>query len=346
MVFPDIPGYQSLLCDLHTHSVFSDGSVWPDIRVREALKDGLDVLSLTEHLEYQPHADDIPHPDRNRSYELAREMAAEELLIVHGSEVTRGMPPGHLNAIFITDANRLLVDDVTEALREAKRQGAFIFWNHPHSTGHQADGIARLTDMHRDLIADGLLNGIEVINDLTYSDEALQIALDHNLTILGTSDIHGLVDWRYEIPAGGHRPISIVFATERTESALREALFAGRTIGWSQDLLVGKAELLSQLASASLSTVAVNWMGRILELEITNNSSALYLLRNLSDETFHDSGDLVTLPALSTTRLRLKVGDKEPPLEMEFEILNAIAAPRTHPRFHLHIPAPLPAAIP
>ena len=27
--FPDIPGYQTLKCDLHIHTVFSDGSVWP-----------------------------------------------------------------------------------------------------------------------------------------------------------------------------------------------------------------------------------------------------------------------------------------------------------------------------
>ena len=45
------------------HSVFSDGSVWPDIRVEEAKKDGLDVIAITEHLEYQPWKDDIPHPN-------------------------------------------------------------------------------------------------------------------------------------------------------------------------------------------------------------------------------------------------------------------------------------------
>ena len=68
--FPDIPGYKTLKCDFHQHTVFSDGSVWPDIRVQEALLDGLDAISLTEHLEYQPHKDDIPHPDRNRSYDI------------------------------------------------------------------------------------------------------------------------------------------------------------------------------------------------------------------------------------------------------------------------------------
>ncbi|MBS4063145.1 MAG: hypothetical protein KGZ74_01220, partial [Chitinophagaceae bacterium] len=73
--FPDIPGFKTLKCDFHQHTVFSDGSVWPDIRVMEALYDGLDAISLTEHLEYQPHKADIPHPDRNRSYKLALDEA-------------------------------------------------------------------------------------------------------------------------------------------------------------------------------------------------------------------------------------------------------------------------------
>ena len=51
--FPDVPNYKTLLCDLHMHTVFSDGSVWPNIRVMEANKDGLDVIATTEHLEYQ-----------------------------------------------------------------------------------------------------------------------------------------------------------------------------------------------------------------------------------------------------------------------------------------------------
>ncbi len=63
--YPDIEGHVTLKTDLHIHTVFSDGNVWPTIRVQEALRENLDAISLTEHLEYQPHKDDIPHPDRN-----------------------------------------------------------------------------------------------------------------------------------------------------------------------------------------------------------------------------------------------------------------------------------------
>ena len=101
ITFPNIPGYLSLKCDFHIHTVFSDGSVWPDIRIQEAVRDGLDAISLTEHLEYQPHSADMPHPDRNRSYEIGVEQAkAFDLLVIHGAEITRDLPPGHANAIF------------------------------------------------------------------------------------------------------------------------------------------------------------------------------------------------------------------------------------------------------
>ncbi len=66
-----LDGRSVLSVDLHTHSVFSDGAVWPDVRVEEAKRDGLFAMAVSEHLEYQPHIADIPHPDRNRSYQLA-----------------------------------------------------------------------------------------------------------------------------------------------------------------------------------------------------------------------------------------------------------------------------------
>ena len=65
--FPDILGYKTLKCDLHMHTVFSDGLVWPTARVDEAWREGLDAISITDHIEYQPHKKDIP-TNHNRSY--------------------------------------------------------------------------------------------------------------------------------------------------------------------------------------------------------------------------------------------------------------------------------------
>ena len=48
---PGIDGYQTLKCDFHIHTVFSDGSVWPNIRVEEAWREGLDAIAMTDHIE-------------------------------------------------------------------------------------------------------------------------------------------------------------------------------------------------------------------------------------------------------------------------------------------------------
>ena len=82
ITFPDTQKHKTLVTDLHTHSVFSDGHVWPNIRVGEALRDGVDVLAITEHLEYQPHRLDIPHADRNRSFIEAKAAAGKEDILV------------------------------------------------------------------------------------------------------------------------------------------------------------------------------------------------------------------------------------------------------------------------
>ena len=42
-------GYAVNSTDLHIHTAFSDGSVWPNIRVDEALKEGLELISITDH---------------------------------------------------------------------------------------------------------------------------------------------------------------------------------------------------------------------------------------------------------------------------------------------------------
>ncbi len=68
---PDIPGYRTLKCDFHIHTVFSDGAVWPSVRPEEAWREGLDAIAITEHIEYQPHAEDLP-TSHNRSFEIAR----------------------------------------------------------------------------------------------------------------------------------------------------------------------------------------------------------------------------------------------------------------------------------
>lgn len=344
--FPDIPGYYTLACDLHMHTVFSDGSVWPDIRVQEAHRDELDAIAVTEHLEYLPHRADLPLPDHNRAFEVAKSANHDHpLIIIPGAEITRAMPPGHANAIFLTDANALVADrgetaiDVMDVFEEAKQQGAFTFWNHPAWTSQRADGIAELDEMHRTLIEEDLLHGIEVANQFTYSDEALQIALDHNLAILGTSDVHGLIDWDFEVAKGGHRPVTLVFAEERTAEGIHEGLRTRRTAAWHRNTLIGRESELLPLLHASITVEGAEFRPgtSVLNVTLKNHSDARFLLRNTSDFTFHEDADLVELAPHAQTGFVLKTSGHDAPYLITFEVLNAITAPGTHPEITLTI---------
>ncbi|MCB9059376.1 MAG: PHP domain-containing protein [Calditrichae bacterium] len=340
IIFPDIPGYRTLKCDLHQHTVFSDGAVWPTVRVAEAVIDNLDAIAVTEHLEYQPHKDDIPHPDRNRAYEIESKASENDsLIIISGSEITRSMPPGHSNAIFLTDANKLLLDDPLEVFKAAKEQGAFTFWNHPNWTAHRKDGIATLTDMHKMLIKEGLLNGIEVVNEYTYSDEALQIALDNNLTMLGTSDIHGIIDWEYDVPGGGHRPVTLVFANEKSTNGIKQGLENRRTVVFFNDMLIGRPEHLLPLLKASVTISEAKYQKgkQVLNVTLHNNTSCEFQLQNKSKYTLHNSGDLVTIKPLSDITIEVKTIEVLDKVKLNFTVLNAVTAPATHPDVEFEI---------
>ena len=360
LFFPDLDNYKTLLTDFHQHTVFSDGLVWPTIRVEEAVKDGLDAISLTDHLEYQPFSKDVPNPDRNRVYIVAKDFTDrinktvdKKLIIINGQEITRSMPPGHINAIFLDDANKLLhPNDSLKGIEEANKQNAFVFWNHPAWPAQRSDGIAKLDDFHRYLIDNNLLHGIEVVNELYYSEEALDIALKHNLTIMGTSDIHGLIDWLFKVPDDnesenknlpGHRPITMVFAKSKDKKSIKEALFEGRTAVFYNEMLIGKEEYLKPLIEKCLVINNVNNLNlgysedgesSIKKIEIENISDAPFFLKNLSDFTFETNSDIISIYPNSkhTIAVRTRGNSLD---ELKFEVLNGIIAPKKYAKISL-----------
>ena len=345
ITFPDLDNYLTLVCDFHTHSVFSDGSVWPDIRVEEAERDKIDVLAVTEHLEYQPHISDIPHPDRNRSYQLATKYSNSDLLIVSGAEITRRMPLGHANAIFLEDANKLhsadeiagiVPKDDMRPFEAANKQKAFVFWNHPTWRQEQYGDVV-ITEMHKTLFSKGYLHGVEVVNEFEYSEESLQIALDYDLTIIGNSDIHGLVDWDYEISEGGHRPVTLVFAKEKSEKAIKKALFKKQTVVWNRNTLIGREEWLLPLINASLEVVSVEYKRDAAHVRIKNKSDVRFILKNNSSFNFFINSDLVEIPAQDTIKLSVLTKGVLESFSLEFEVQNAILAPRKHPVIKLEV---------
>ena len=331
---PDIPGYRTLKCDFHTHTVFSDGSVWPDIRSEEAWREGLDAIAITDHIEYQPHKDDLP-TNHNRSYEIARPRGeALALTVIRGSEVTRSMPPGHLNAIFLKDAARLDVPEWRDALREAHDQQAFIFWNHPGWTGQQADGVARWYPEHTELMDKGWLHGIEVVNSREYYPEAHQWALDKGLTLMSNSDIHNPLNLDYDVHDGDHRPLTLVFARDPSAEAIREALFDRRTAVYSGDKLIGEARFLKPIFEASIQLMQqpLRFKGKQTKnLQIHNASDVPFELELVTSADDLSVPAQITLPPRRTVLFQVRSQSATLSAEREarprYRIKNLLVAP-------------------
>ena len=364
--FPNTEKYKVIVADLHTHSVFSDGAVWPNVRVEEAVRDGIDLLAITEHLEYQPHIDDIPHPDRNRSFDIAEDIAKnKDLTVINGAEITRMFPPGHINAIFIEDANKLIYLDeakinkakeilkevpeesltnyedlswledaalaslwpVKSALIEARNQNAFTFWNHPAWSSEEFIGQPMLREIHKEFFRDNLLHGIEVANGDGFSEEAFRIALEYGLTVLGTSDVHGLIDWDYPSSIGAHRPVTLILSESNSSDAIKSSLFSGKTVVWFKNNLIGLEDNILELTNSYLKAKKVEILENsdIARVEIENVSDVRFIIQVLDQSSVVNESNLIEIAPNEKTVLQIDNGIDKGSLDVK--ILNAFIAP-------------------
>jgi len=290
---PDIPGYQTLKCDFHMHTVFSDGDVWPTVRVKEAWEEGLDAIAITDHIERQPSKKFITG-DHNSSYEIALPEAIEKnIILIKAGEITRQMPPGHLNALFLEDVNKLDVPNPVDALNAAKNQGAFIIWNHPGWQAQQPDTCMWMP-MHQSLFEKGLINGIEVFNEVEFYPIVLDWCIDKKLTVISNSDIHDIVSHNYLLETQT-RPLTLVFAKDRSSNSIKEALIEGRTLALFNNYLAGREDLLKEIftASVKIKQLEIKTGRKEKRYEITNSSELVFKIEN-------QNGDLLLIPGEST----------------------------------------------
>ena len=299
---PQLDGRVTLKCDFHMHTVFSDGNVWPTVRVDEAWRDGLDAISITDHIEYQPKKDWIP-TDYNAAWKIARNYAAERnIILVNGTEITRSMPPGHFNALFVTDASKLNKDDFMKAIEEGIKQGAFIHWNHPGWKAQEPDGIPKLYDIHKTLLQKKWLHGIEFYNDTEYYPLVLEFCRQYNLTVIGNSDVHGLISEEFLSTPGAHRPMTLVFARDRSHDSLREAMFSGETLVWFGNNIAGREDLARQFFAKSITVgKPFHETEKNIIFEITNHTDIPWYLVNGPQ----GAPASITIPANSVARVSL-----------------------------------------
>lgn len=251
---PDIEGYLTLKCDFHMHTVFSDGLVWPSMRVIEAWTDGLDAIAISDHIELKGRKNkDILQIDLNKSDDIAVETGRRmDMLVIRGAEITRSKPLGHINALFVKDVKELDVPNELDAIDAAVKQGAFLQWNHP---GFPND-TSTMYPVHQKLISQKKLNAVEVFNGSELYPKVLDWCDENKMAYMANSDMHSTSANSYREKL--ERPMTLVFAKERSVEGIREALFAGRTLAYFYNHLAGKEELLKEVVQKSISTKVIN----------------------------------------------------------------------------------------
>lgn len=299
IVVPQVNGYNVYKADLHTHSIYSDAQTTPEWRVTEAWYDGLDILAITEHIEYRPtepkmleflkeyakkNAEAVNYDivyqgkgndgimaDLNFAVKCAQAATKDKpMLIIPGTEITRAPKEvGHFNALFTKDNNTIPTDDPLQALRNAKAQGALIQHNHPGWLRKSLD----MNEFEVQAYKENLIDGIEVMNGTEFYPAVIDRAREKGLFITANTDIHGTTEVDYAGSQLG-RNMTLILAKENTLESVREALEARRTIAYAYDQLCGEEELLKALFNASVkyTLVRVDSKGRSI-FNITNMSS-------------------------------------------------------------------------
>ena len=290
---PDIMGFKTLKCDFHIHTIFSDGFVIPKERVDEAWREGLDAIAITDH---DAEIREGNKADNNRPYELAKPVAKRcGVILIHGLEYSRDEPVGHLGLIFIKDANKYADPSLTseQVVNLASDDGAFITINHSSA----------LSDFQVGFVKQKKIHAMEVMNEGLIYTGAIDMCNQFNLTKISGSDIHHPINTRYDLERK-HRNFTLVFAKERNEESIKEALFEGRTVGYADDNLIGNKEYLHELIKASLVASNFQPAGMYFLCDITNTSDVPIILEGPDHLR-------ITFPANRTIQLKDRLKNVE-----------------------------------
>lgn len=294
-IIPNVNGYKVLKSDLHAHTIFSDGSVTPEYRVREAWVDGLDVLAITEHIEYRPHEGVMTsylkgffqgEPNKPNGKILSdlnvsnsRAVAAAVgygITIIPGAEITRDQNKiGHYNALFVKDVNTIYDPDPAVSMKKAREQGALIMHNHPGWIRKNVDMI----EFEKQVYGENLIDGIEIMNGTEFYPPIITRAEEKNFFMAANTDIHGTTTMDYVV-GGQQRNMTLILAKENTLPAIKDALKARRTLAYSFGTVAGEEQLIKDffMACVKFETFRVDGNGKR-TMRMTNNSSVPFILK-------------------------------------------------------------------
>jgi len=156
------------------------------------------------------------------------------------------------------------------------------------------------------------MQGIEIVNENDYYPLAYKWAVEKKLAIVGNSDIHDPTFMVYDLCKGEHRPMTLVFAKDANESAIKEAIVAHRTAVYYKNSIIGDEKYLRAIFEKSVqipdTEITIKGKGKVF-VPIRNSSEVDFdLVANGSAEHIQ-TPDKITLYGDRT--VLLAIGGKE-----------------------------------
>jgi hypothetical protein len=137
--------------------------------------------------------------------------------------------------------------------------------------------------------------------------------------------------------AGELRPVTLIFARERNEKGVREALEAHRTAIFAESNVYGKEDLLTALLTACVEVEKVSKSKTKLTVELYNNSSIPVLLDKAPGSEQLQIARHVVLHPFEHQTLTLYRLDNTKPLEAsDFDFHYTVSNFWTEPDVNLH----------
>ena len=304
IILPQVKGYNIYKGDFHVHTAYSDGCINPDGRIVEAWLDGLDIIAITDHFENHsgvrkffkvaaPFNDDC-YPTEYMTASKAGEVLVDfeaihgeaakalekrgyPMVLIKGCEMARNAQShGHFNCLFLKNFDNLYNKDLKVAFRKVHEQGGIIVHNHPGWRRKTTDK----TKFHEEVYAEGLINGVEVVNGSTFYPHMVKRCINEKLTMFADTDIHGSSTYPRMTP-DVFRTMTFVLAKDLSEEAVKEAILEHRTMAYVGGNVIGEEKWLAELLNESVDCrmVQENKEKETCKYQLTNNSSIAYTLR-------------------------------------------------------------------
>lgn len=277
IILPKVNDYLVLKSDLHIHTVYSDGNVTPEYRVQEAWTDGLDVMAITDHVEYRRWEGQMvtflkgymPEGTKAENTNLVGKKADERgilsdlnlpcrvakssaeqygLILIPGIEITRDpLTIGHYNALFVKDANTIYDADPIVSIKNAREQGAIIVQNHP---GWRRKNLEVL-EFEQKVYAEDLIDGVEIMNGSEFYPTVVDRASEKKMFMSANTDIHGTTARDYT-SVGQLRDMTLILAKDKSLDSVKEALMARRTLAYAYGSIAGEEQLVRDFFNACI----------------------------------------------------------------------------------------------